>query len=508
MTRAAFSGALWTASGWGISALSQLVFGILLARILGPQVIGIFAAALVIVRFPAIANNLGAAQALVQKPELEERDTRTALLLSLTLAVAIGALTWLAAPWVADFYRMPEVGGALRLLALVFPLRGLAVVPRALLQRNLRYRELAAISAAAYLLGYGIPGLSLALAGLGLEALIVATLGQALIELVLLTIVQPYPKKPALSRESLQEILRFGGGVTLGNLFSVIAFQADRLITGRLLGAEALGLYSRSYSLMATSTKLYSNVGSTILFPLLARAQENSDKVRRALLNGLALNGLFALPLSVVLFVAAPELITTLLGASWKGAIQPFRVLVLVLAFRGADKLSGPILMALGKVYRLAVVQALFALSVVTGAWLGATLGVVGVAMGVGAATIIHSLLLLQQAAGLTQSRGGELLASMLRPAAAATGTLVVAFGLRVLCLRLGLPDPIVAAASTIVPIGLLALTVLAAPTAALSDDVLLTLRQIPLFRRIEDLSAGRSSRPAPAPQPPESDPR
>ncbi|MCP4202451.1 MAG: lipopolysaccharide biosynthesis protein [bacterium] len=497
MTHRAFSGALWTASGWGLSAVFQLAFGIVIARILGPETLGIYAAALVVIRFSNLFANIGIGPALVQRENLETRHIRTGLAITLGLSLLVAGATWLGAPFLAGFYRMPEVKDAIRTLALVFPLRGLAAMPQALLQRDLEFRRLAAIEASAYLLGFGVVAVALGLAGFGLHALILATVTHAALELALLSWVRPFPLIPLPSWSSARELLSFGGGITLAGIFGFLAFQGDKLLVGRLLGAGALGLYSRAYSLVATSTRLYQKIATTAFFPLLSRLQDDRVRLGRGFRRGLALNAISVLPSSVVLYVVAPELIEALLGQEWLGAIAPFRILVLFFFLRTTAKLCGPVVMAAGKVYELALIQGVFAILVVCGAWLGSRWGIGGVAGGVAIAIVGHSVLLLHTSLRLTGVAWSEVFGAWFRPA-----VLALLFGaqswLLIEVAGSWFTSPATIVAATLLPLAItLTVAFLIAPRLLLGDDTLEALRQLRFFRVLEDKVLHRFHRTA-----------
>src|SRR5207244_11201562 len=63
-----------------------------------------------------------------------------------------------------------------RVLALVFPVQGLGMVAESLLQRELRFRCVAAIDTVAVVLGYGAVGIALALCGFAAWSLVGAYL--------------------------------------------------------------------------------------------------------------------------------------------------------------------------------------------------------------------------------------------------------------------------------------------------------------------------------------------
>src|SRR5690606_30399967 len=128
LTRNSMAGVLWIAGGRGIGAGLQLLVLIVLARILSPADFGVLSAALVVIGFSTIFAHFGFGPAVVQRKELETCHIDTAFTVSIIVGVAFGCLIAATAPLAAKFFHMEDLVPVLRLLALVFPLQGVAVV--------------------------------------------------------------------------------------------------------------------------------------------------------------------------------------------------------------------------------------------------------------------------------------------------------------------------------------------------------------------------------------------
>jgi PST family polysaccharide transporter len=94
--------------------------------------------------------------------------------------------------------------------------------------------------------------------------------------------------------------------------------------------------------------------------------------------------------------VLAPELIHVVLGPGWAEAVVPFQILAAGLMFRTSYRMSDSLSRATAAVYRRAWRQALFALLVIGGAWLGRPWGLAGVSVGVALAITLNFLLMAQ----------------------------------------------------------------------------------------------------------------
>src|SRR5215217_2776119 len=179
MTHKIMSGLFWTASGKGAQAILQFVVVTILARLMTPLEFGVVAAAMIVIGFSEIVTRLGLGPAVVQREKLDRRHLGTAFTASLLFSVVIGALIWIFAPLIAGFFRYQGVEAVLRILAWLFPIRGLGVVPDSLAQRDLCFRWLAKTDVLSFVLGYVFVGIGLAFAGYGVWSLVAANLVSA-----------------------------------------------------------------------------------------------------------------------------------------------------------------------------------------------------------------------------------------------------------------------------------------------------------------------------------------
>lgn len=383
--RTTFFGFLWSAFGtWG-HGLVQLLTLVLLARVLTPEDFGLAAIALVVVAFGRLFAQIGVAPALVQRQTLEDRHVATGFVLSVGLGLGLGVLIFALADPLAGIMRMEGLAPVVAVSALAFPIQSLATVSEALLQRQSRFRALAVSLVVSQALGFLLVAFVLALLGWGALALAVAGVAQVALRSALLVGLQLH-KVRGFDARAGWELIGFGGGHTLAKLGNQIALQGDYIVTGRWLGAEALGLYTRAYQLMTLPASVIGGALDMVLFPAMARLQGDRDELARWFLRGSGAVALLTLPASAAVLVLAPEIVLVLLGAQWTGLIPALYVLALGMTFRTSYKISDTLAKATGAVYRRAWRQGLYAVAVLAGAWIGQHWGIEGVAAGVLAA--------------------------------------------------------------------------------------------------------------------------
>ena len=458
-------------TGSGVQAILQWLVLIVLARLLTPADFGLVSAALVVVGLSQNLSQLGVGPAVVQIPQLEARHLRTGFTMSVLFGFLLAGLIWLLSPYIADFFRMQELTPVLRTLSWIFPFSGSSVMAESLLQRELHFRWLAGIQVVSYAVGYGVVGVSLASLGYGVWALVNANLAQTIVKSTILLIVQPCPKRLRIEWSAFKELMYFGGGFTLARISNYVALQGDNLVVGRWLGAAALGLYGRAYQLMVLPATLFGQVLDSVLFPAMAKVQNEPERLATAYRRGVALLGLLILPTSAATFMLAPELIQVFLGPAWRDAVVPFQILTVGMLFRTSYKMSDSLARATGAVYRRAWRQGVYAALVVGGAWIGQRWGITGVSYGVLGAITVNFFLMAELSLRLTAMTWKSLL-EVHYPALSLTAIVCLeVWGVALLTKTLALPAIVLLSASGLVVASSLLVLLCLTPKFVLGRD-------------------------------------
>jgi len=443
LTDRTLGGFFWTFSGNVMAMVLRMLVMIILARLLNPTDFGVAGAALIVIGLAEIFGQLGIGPAIVQSRALTSRHVKVGFTLSTMIGIAVGALIALFAPLIAEFFRMPELKPVVRTLSLLFLITGLSVVSEAQLQREFQYKALAVSQVASFIFGYGVVGIGLAWSGWGVWALVYANIAGTVLYSLTLLIIKRKSIGFSLAHEEIRQLMNFGAGFSLARIANYGATQADNVVVGRWLGAEALGFYGRAYGLLMVPTSLFGKVADNVLFPAMAFIQDNKDQLRFAYLKIVAFIFMLTLPVSGLLILLTPELIVVLFGKKWLAVILPAQILAGTLVFRTAYKISDSLARATGAVYRRAWRQWVYVAAVFGGAWIGHFWGLGGVAYGVSCAILLNFLLMFHLSTSLIGNMWMALFRSFLRHAMVAILANSIVFGLIVM-LRLFKFDPLV----------------------------------------------------------------
>jgi PST family polysaccharide transporter len=373
----------WSTLGLGTLGIGQFVLqAVVLGRFVDAAQWGIVTAASIMIGVCRVVHaSIG--PALVQREDLRPEHVRSAYAIGVWSAVVMVALLWFAAPLVADFFRASELTPVMRALSLLFLCQAPGIAPEALLQRDMNMRALAMAEMSGILLAYLPLGVGGALLGFGVWSLVAATLGQALLKSIVFVTARPHERGLWPAWGATRDILAFSGGAVAAGLCTFAATQGDNVVVGRSMHATQLGNYTRAYQLMAMPAMFLGEVVDRIVFPLMARFQDDRERLCTAYGRGVSLVVTVMTPVATTGIVLAPEIVRLVLGAGWDDVVPPFQVLMGGLVFRTGYKLSDLLARATGTVYSRAWRQAIYAALILGGAAIGTQWGVTGVAAGV-----------------------------------------------------------------------------------------------------------------------------
>lgn len=344
---------------------AQVPYTAVVSRLLVPSDFGLVALAGVVLRFTSYFASAGVVTAVIQRAELTDRDLRAAFTLSLaasiTACLAIAAL----APQLAIFFDNSDVVVIARALSLSLVLTAVGNTGLGLLRRSGRFRTLAMIDLASYVIAYPVVGITLALLDFGVWSLVFATLVQAGVSSIATIACARPPLRPTYSSKDIVPIARFGSGVSAIGFLEFFSTNTDTMAVGRYAGASALGQYSRASLLFGLPMYHLTNNTVKVLFPRFARERANRSVLAATYQRGMILLlGMFA-PLCVLTFFVSHALVRLVLGPGWNLAASLVPLVSIAMAVDLASHLPGAVYEALGRLRLRIAVQALHLATIV-----------------------------------------------------------------------------------------------------------------------------------------------
>ncbi|ODU50250.1 MAG: hypothetical protein ABS92_03660 [Thiobacillus sp. SCN 63-374] len=347
--------------GWGglstvVNVLFQLVFMAVMARLLDPMHFGLIAIANVMLRFLTYFAQLGVGPALIQKPELTDGDVRAALSVSLGISAICTIIAIIAAPFIADYFVMPMLEPVIQALSVNFLLGGLSAVSLSLLRREMRFKHVAIVEIIAYVLGYGLVGITLAYLDFGVWALVGAVLSQSTLSASLSYLFSRHEFGWRHHKHQRAHFFGFGARYSLIGFIEFLSGSLDSLIVGKFFGPAAAGIYGRASLLSNLPVQQPANIITRALFPVISRLG-NQRQIASLQVSALII-GSYAFAVSLGMIAAAPDIVWVLLGEKWLEAIPILQMLALAVAPQYLSHLVGITLDAMGQLKSKLRVQA------------------------------------------------------------------------------------------------------------------------------------------------------
>lgn len=305
---------------------SRLLVVVVVARSLDLTQIGVAAAALAAADILKALTENGVGQRIIAARD-EELPQTCATAHRVFWLWCVGLFVAQAAVGLALY----AVGGSIELLVLILLLAGeylfmpAGLVQAALAMRAGKLRQTAAI-AGAQNVGANLMSAALALFWPSALALILPRLLTAPLWLVAMRRLHPWAIDLRNGHAPLRPFVRFGGAVLGVELVKAMRLQADKLIVGGLMGAEALGLYFMAFNAGLSLANSFSVAFSTVLFPHLCAHDDKALALRQSLILALSL----ITPAVILQAVLAPYYVPVLLGDGWAGLDQIVSILCLV----------------------------------------------------------------------------------------------------------------------------------------------------------------------------------
>lgn len=280
-------GSAWVILGYGASQAIRLASNLILTRLLFPEAFGLMALVSVAIVALASFSDVGIGPAIAHS---RRGDDPAFLHAAFTLQVSRGALLWLGAcalAWpAATFYGEPMLAALLPVVALSSLITGFNSVAVETAHRHLLLGRVTLIELASQLVGT-IAMVALAFATRSIWALVIGGLVASVAKLALSYLCLPGPpNRFGWEPDARRELVRFGRWIFLSTVCGFMLAQGDKVVLGKFLSLDMLGVYNIGYFLASFPLLLGNALTGRMVIPLYrdqppAAGRANFDRLRR-----------------------------------------------------------------------------------------------------------------------------------------------------------------------------------------------------------------------------------
>lgn len=320
LLRRAGRAAAWTFFGNWAALAGNLVSVVIMARLLGPETFGVFGLALVVVAIPEVICSGALNDVLIQRRDLHRGHVNGVTWLSLALAVLFTGTIVALAPAAAALFDAPSLTPVLRVFSVALILSALASIPAALLQRDLRFREITSVDVAGTAAAAAV-GIGVALAGGGVWSFVWMELTRRALRLIMFAAHARWAPSFTVRWRHVTDLSAYSRWVVGMRIVEQAHQSLSRGMVGYFLGPHALGLINFAFRLQEHARAILVSPLSAIALPVASQAQGDPAMLHRALTGAIGFAALIAYPALIGAAALAPLAVPFLFGDAWNEAV-------------------------------------------------------------------------------------------------------------------------------------------------------------------------------------------
>jgi teichuronic acid exporter len=294
----------------------QFIVQIILARLLLPEDYGIIALVVIFTSIAGVFVQSGLNTALIQKKDADEADFSSVFYLSLFIACLIYVVLFFAAPFIAAFYKIPEITPVFRVLSITLFFGAFNSIQNAVIARKMQFKKLFFSSTGAILIS-GTVGIYMAYTGYGVWALVGQQISNQLFVTLILWFTVKWRPQLLFSLERVKSLFSFGWKLLLSALIDTVYKDLRSLIIGKMYNPAMLGFYNRGQQFPSLIVSNINGSIQSVMLPVLASQQNNRPRVKDMMRRAIVTSSFIIFPMMVGLAVTAEPLVKFLLTDKW-----------------------------------------------------------------------------------------------------------------------------------------------------------------------------------------------
>lgn len=341
-------GLFWGGVSNGLMQLLNLFFGIFLARILSPADYGMVGMLTVFSSIAASLQESGFTAALANKKEVTHRDYNAVFWFSVGVSAVLYLLLFACAPFIAQFYGVPELTALARYSFLGFFIVSFGVAQGAYLFKNLQVKQKAISSVLAVAVS-GTVGVVMALYGFAYWGIATQSLVYVSVNVFCYWCFSSWRPTFHFDFRPLRGMIAFSSRLLVTNIFMQLNNNLFNVVLGKFYSGKEVGFFSQANKWNLMGHSLISGMVNGVAQPVLVEVLDDRNRQVRVFRKMLRFTSFIAFPCMFGLSLVAPELITIAVTDKWAESAGIMRYLCIGGAFVPITTLYSNLLISKGR---------------------------------------------------------------------------------------------------------------------------------------------------------------
>ena len=316
LKKSTFDGMLWIFGERMSAKLVSFLVTLVLARLLMPEDYSVISVAAIFFTFCNVFIYGGLSAALVQKKDADSLDYSSVLWVTMLIAAALYGVAYLSAPGIALLYNKEQLTAVIRFMGLDFFVLAVKSVLNAYTSSNLQFRKFFYATLGGTLIS-AVVGITMALCGFGVWALVAQEMTNNFIDTLMLLFTTRMKVRLRCSWKRLKGLLSFGLHNFASSLVSIFYDQLSPMAIGLRFSTVDLAYYTKGRSIPGLIDTTLTQTMTEVLFPVMAKAQDDLDDVRNMTRRYLRTASYVIFPIMVGLAVVSDSFVRLALTEKW-----------------------------------------------------------------------------------------------------------------------------------------------------------------------------------------------
>ena len=339
----------WTASSRILGSILQFASSVVLARILLPEEVGVFAVSAATIGILSIIQQLGLPALIIRETTVSRDLEATAFTVNFIFALIVTIIIAGAGSLATILFGDARVANVMYVLALNPLIVSFSFLPAAHLERAGNFKVLAIVATASSM---AIALSTIAMLVLGLRYMSLAyaqVIGSVVTSVLFIWTGRRFPAFIIGINEWRRVALFSSRVILIGGAYN-ISQRISEMSLAKLVGLAPLGLYNRASSI---SGLIWGNVHSVIGRVYLvdfARANREGESIAPRYLRTMSVLVAILWPAYLGIALLSPYILTTIYGAKWAAAAMTLSYFCIAAAVGTSVSLSSELFLATGNV--------------------------------------------------------------------------------------------------------------------------------------------------------------
>ena len=344
---------IWSFGGRIIPQVIFLMTNIILAHYLSPDEFGQIGILALFISISTTLTDAGFGGSLIKEKDTMPIDLSTVFVYNLIVSLTLYILLFFCSPFIENYYNINGLSNVTRTLCLVFVINAWALIPKTLLIKELKFKEIAIVGVIGVCLA-SVVSIIGAIKGWGVYSLVAYQIIYVLNEVICFEILTKYKQTFHFSISSFRKLFSFGFYTTMCNIIEDAYKNIITAIFGKFLSIRDAGYIFQAQKLENAATTSLTQTINLVAFPILTKLKHDTmafSNEANTLFKNICIT---VFPLFWIAVFYSKPIIVLIYGPDWSEASIFLSLLMIAGFFFTMDNMIRIFIKSLGEVKSLA----------------------------------------------------------------------------------------------------------------------------------------------------------